>query len=66
MTNNEKLGVQIATQLKWEGDDIIETFFEALTDANYHTLRKKLEKVIEEDAKEADLLALEAARQVAI
>jgi hypothetical protein len=42
----------IAEQLDWNGDLICEMFLEALTDANFHTLRKKLEVVIKEEFKQ--------------
>jgi hypothetical protein len=36
-------GSTIAKQCGWEGEAITKVFFEALTDANYHTLRSRLE-----------------------
>jgi len=45
--NTTTLGQEIATKLDWEGDKICEAFLEALTDANYHALRKQIEKVID-------------------
>lgn len=36
-------GSAVAKQCGWEGEAITEVFFEALTDANYHTLRSRLE-----------------------
>lgn len=38
----QNLGVNIARQCTWDGDAIIKAFFEALTDANFHNLRYKL------------------------
>ena len=44
MTNDQlnALGVRVARQCDWDGDAIIEVFFEALTDANFHNLRVRL------------------------
>jgi len=36
-------GSTVARQCDWEGESITKVFFEALTDANYHTLRSRLE-----------------------
>ncbi len=43
MTEAQALGSDIAKQCGWGGDDIVKAFFEALTDANHHTLRSRLE-----------------------
>jgi hypothetical protein len=43
MTDAEALGSDIAKQCGWVGDTIVVVFFEALTDANHHTLRSRLE-----------------------
>lgn len=37
---------EIAEKLNWEGKDICKIFLSALTDANYHNLRKILEPII--------------------
>ena len=39
----ESLGVSIARQLKWDGDMIMSAFMAALTDANCHTIRQRIE-----------------------
>lgn len=54
MTTQEKyiMGQDIASQLKWDGKLICEIFLESLTDANFHTLRKQLEVVIEKEFEE--------------
>ena len=61
MTTQEKyiLGQDIASQLKWDGKLICEIFLEALTDANFHTLRKQLEVVIEKEFEEENVDAIE-------
>lgn len=43
MTDAEALGSDIAKQCGWDGYTIVVVFFEALTDANHHTLRSRLE-----------------------
>jgi hypothetical protein len=43
MIDIEELGSTIAQECKWAGDTIVVVFFEALTDANHHTLRSRLE-----------------------
>lgn len=45
----ELKGQDIASELKWNGKLICEVFLEALTDANFHSLRKELEKVINKE-----------------
>ena len=42
-------GQEIASDLKRDGKLICEIFLEALTDANYHNLRKALEEVINKE-----------------
>lgn len=43
---NEEIGERVAFFLKWEGNAICEAFLSALTDANYHALRKQIEPII--------------------
>lgn len=45
MTNDEiqDVGVSVARQCTWDGDLIFKILCEALTDANHHTLRCRLE-----------------------
>ena len=47
-----RLAVHVSRCCEWDGEDICAVFLEALTDANFHTLREKLEKVIEKEFKE--------------
>lgn len=42
----ETLGEKLASRLRWDGNDITAAFLAALTDANYHALRKELEPII--------------------
>jgi hypothetical protein len=46
---NEEIGQNVAFFLKWNGNAICEAFLEALTDSNFHTLRKQLEIVINKE-----------------
>lgn len=50
-----KKAQEIANECQFDGELITQILFEALTDANFHTLRKKLEEVahneFEEDSK---------------
>ena len=39
----EALGSDIAKQCGWGRETLMDVFFAALTDANYHTLRSRLE-----------------------
>lgn len=41
--NAETFGATVARKCGWDGDTIMKVFFEALTDANHHTLRSRLE-----------------------
>jgi len=47
-----RLAVHVSRCCEWDGEDICAVFLEALTDANFHTLREKLEKVIKKELKE--------------
>lgn len=38
----DNLGISVARQCEWDGNAIIRVLFEALTDANFHTLRVRL------------------------
>ena len=42
-TDVEALGSDIAKQCGWGCETLMDVFFAALTDANYHTLRSRLE-----------------------
>lgn len=41
-----EIGEKVAFFLDWEGNAICEAFLAALTDANFHTLRKQIEPII--------------------
>ena len=42
----QTIALDVSYRCEWDGDLICAIFLEALTDANYHTMREKLEKVI--------------------
>lgn len=42
------LAVHVSRNCEWDGEDICRVFLEALTDANFHTLRSELEVFIKE------------------
>ena len=44
----EILGEKLAARLMWQGDQITAAFLAALTEANFHQLRDKLESIINE------------------
>jgi hypothetical protein len=45
-TTAEKLGVNLAYEVKWDGQAICAAFLAALEDANFHDLREQLEPII--------------------
>lgn len=49
------LAVHVSRNCEWDGYSICAVFLEALTDANYHTMREKLEEVIREELKIIEL-----------
>jgi hypothetical protein len=51
MTNQEIniLAQEIAEKTQWDGLEISKIFLEALTDANFHSLRKQLEIIINKE-----------------
>lgn len=49
ISDAEALGVIVSVWSSWDGDAICEAFLAALEDANFHTLRAKLEPIIRED-----------------
>ena len=59
----DRLGVEVSNKCKWDGDDICAVFMEALTDANFHSLRTKLEAVIKQDVEESNAAFLESSKQ---
>ena len=54
MTTDEinDLAVQVSLSCKWDGNTIMAVMLEALTDANFHTLRSRLELVHNQYRKE--------------
>jgi len=40
---------RIAEKTEWDGAEICDIFLAALTDANFHSLRKKLEIIINDE-----------------
>lgn len=48
----EDIGQRLAFFLRWDGKDITTAFLSALTDANYHALRKELEPIINQHLKD--------------
>ena len=52
-TNQElvNLALSISTQCRWDGLAICAVFLEALTDANFHMLRERLEDAIKKELK---------------
>ena len=52
MIDNQKIqdmALTVSYRCKWDGDLICAVFLEALTDANFHTLREKIAEVIREE-----------------
>jgi hypothetical protein len=45
----DTLATYISRKCKWDGEEICAVFLEALTDANFHTLRAVLEEAIEKE-----------------
>ena len=54
MTEDEvyDLGASVARQVTWDGDVIMMAFLVALTDANFHTLRERIEDTYKQYLKE--------------
>jgi len=38
LSEAEALGIMISQHFRWQGEEIVQTLCEALTDANYHSL----------------------------
>ena len=55
MTNDEinDLAVHVSRNCEWDGNAIMAVMLEALTDANFHTLRGRLEQAYEHYKEEA-------------
>ena len=45
----EQLAEEIAQKLDWDGLEISKVFMLALTDANFHTLRRKIEEILKRE-----------------
>ena len=45
----QTIALDVSYRCNWDGDLICAIFLEALTDANFHTLREKLAEVIREE-----------------
>lgn len=45
----EQLAEEIAQKLDWDGLEISKVFMLALTDANFHTLRKEIEEILKRE-----------------
>jgi hypothetical protein len=46
--NLERVGREVAIAVGWSGDSIMRVALAALTEANFHELRERLERVYEE------------------
>jgi hypothetical protein len=51
----QNMALDVSYRCEWDGEDICLVFLEALTDANFHTLREKLEKVIKKEFKTMEI-----------
>ena len=47
----QTIALDVSYRCNWDGDLICAIFLEALTDANFHTLREKIAEVIREEFK---------------
>ena len=54
----QTIALDVSYRCNWDGDLICAIFLEALTDANYHTMREKLEKVIKKEFERIDKAVL--------
>ena len=45
----ERLAEEIAQKLDWDGLEISKVFMLALTEANFHTLRKEIEEILKRE-----------------
>jgi hypothetical protein len=48
----QTIALDVSYRCNWDGPDICAIFLEALTDANYHTLREILEEIIKKEFEE--------------
>lgn len=54
----QDMALTVSYRCKWDGADICDVFLEALTDANFHTLREILEKEIKKEFERMDKTVL--------
>ena len=50
----QNMALDVSYRCEWNGEDICAVFLEALTDANFHTLRETLEKEIKKEFERID------------
>ena len=50
----QDMALTVSYRCEWDGEDICAVFLEALTDANFHTLRETLEKEIKKEFERID------------
>ena len=49
MDRYHKKGVEVSQFCKWNGKNITKVYLEALTDSNFHTLRKKVAELVNKE-----------------
>jgi hypothetical protein len=54
----QDMALTVSYRCEWDGEDICAVFLEALTDANFHTLRETLEKEIKKEFERIDKTVL--------
>ena len=54
----QNMALDVSYRCEWNGEDICAVFLEALTDANFHTLREILEKEIKKEFERIDKTVL--------
>ena len=54
----QDMALTVSYRCEWDGADICDVFLEALTDANFHTLRETLEKEIKKEFERMDKAVL--------
>jgi hypothetical protein len=54
----QDMALTVSYRCEWDGEDICAVFLEALTDANFHTLRETLEKEIKKEFERIDKAVL--------
>jgi len=54
----QDMALTVSYRCEWNGEDICAVFLEALTDANFHTLRETLEKEIKKEFERIDKAVL--------